>query len=179
MCRPLPRYGIGPSGGGGCLQGRCRQQVSVWALTQPSSSLAPLCGRLLKALTHFQLRPATPPHPPTLPNILHTEAALLLAAKPQWGSACRCWEERVCLRVWKIHGASAPRLQGHVLVHASAGAQQVTSLGMSLVELLLLLQILKVIFLTFLVKQATEFQSNLVKHFAHVANIITLIYRKK
>lgn len=68
MCRPLPRYGIGPSrGNGGGLQGRCRQQVSVWALTQPSSSLAPLCGRLLKALTHFQLRPPPHPTPPSDP----------------------------------------------------------------------------------------------------------------
>lgn len=37
------------------------------------------------------------------------------------------------------------RLQGRVLVRASAGAQQGTSLGISLAEMLLVLQILKVI----------------------------------
>lgn len=61
------------------------------------SLLARCCGRLLKALTHFQI----PPHPtlptPFLSNILHTEAVLLQSAVLQWRSPCRCWEQWVCL----------------------------------------------------------------------------------
>lgn len=104
-------------------QGVCRVDVDGKSERRRAETARQLPDSVLRTSSKsFDPLPAeapTPLHPtppPTLPNILHTEAALLLAAKPQWGSACRCWEERVC-RASEKFTLRLLRLQGHVLVH--------------------------------------------------------------
>lgn len=80
-------------------------------LRQPSISLAPFCGRLLKALTHFQLRlppHSTPPHPaPDAPKHTAYRSSSAAGCHAAAGLCIQMLEGEGVSCVWKIHGVSA------------------------------------------------------------------------